>query len=289
MSQAYHPGCLSASIGRELDRANRKVAEYLQVGLTDCDWNCCGGAPAMAAGPELRTLTATLNLAQARSVSADRLVTGCTACLRHLEEARDRLQESDSPEGGVPAFWSASLEPDVRELEDRARGVEVLAAHELLLEAILGREPRPRVVRPLTGLSVAAYYGCRAFTDGAGRPRKGRWTRSLEEGLSHLGATVVPFGGRGECNGGYLTLSRSEIVEERTSLLIHEARSAGAQAMVVICALCHFNLSTRPLEDPLPLLYFSQAAGVALGIDPSDLKLGLLSPARRLLVRLGIL
>jgi heterodisulfide reductase subunit B len=262
-----------------MDWANRLVADRLSLGLVDLDWTCCGGVPATAAGPELRRQTATLNLAKTREAGSDTLVTGCAACVRHLELVARELAGAGS---------NADRDDIVRARQEKARGVTVRMAHEAILEALLGHEPRPEIARPLLGLKVAAYYGCRSFADDSGRPREGRWTRALEEGLEHRGATVVPFGGRGECNGGILTLSRSEIVEERTTLLTHEAREAGAEALVVVCPLCHLNLTTRPLDEPLPLLYFAQAAGIALGMAPGELGLTVTSPGRRLLKRVGL-
>lgn len=276
---AYHAGCLSQTLASDNDRAARAVAAHVGMELAPIDWTCSGGAAALTAGPELPRLTGTLNLSRAAEAGAQRLATGCTACLRHLESA---ARELDCPERGPDA------DPEIAAWESRARGVNARALHELLLEAVLAADPTPVPARSLRGVKLAAYYGCRTFQDGAGAPRGGRWGRAIEEGLEWAGATAVNWSGRGECNGGYLTLSRSDVVEERTSLILHEVREAGAEGLVITCGLCRFNLAHRPLDDGMPLLYVPQMLGVALGLDPGGLGLGALHPARRLLARHGV-
>jgi len=276
---AYHAGCLSQTLASDNDRAARAVATHVGVELAALDWSCCGGAAALTGGPEVPRLTGALNLSLAAESGAARVATGCTACVRHLESAsRDAAREDRA----------ADADPEVAAWQARAAGVGAGALHELLIEAVLGAEPRPAPTRPLRGVKLGAYYGCRAYADGAGAPRGGRWGRAIEEALEWAGATPVSWGGRGECNGGYLTLSRSDVVEERTSLILHEAREAGAQGLVITCGLCRFNLAHRPLDDGMPLLYVPQMLGVALGLAPGDLGLGMLHPARRLLAGHGV-
>lgn len=277
---AYHAGCLSGTLASDNDRAARAVAAKVGVELADIDWSCAGGAAAGTGGPEVPRLTGTLNLSKAAEVGAQRFATGCTACLRHVESAAQELCR--------PARLP-DPDPEVASWEERARGVTAGALHEVLIEAVLGAEPRPEPVRSFKGIKLAAYYGCRPFRDGAGAPRGGRWGRAIEEALSWAGAAPVQWSGRGECNGGYLTLSRSDVVEERTSLILHEAREAGAQGLVITCGLCRFNLMHRPMDDAMPLLYVPQMLGIALGVEPGELGLGALDPARRLLSRHGVL
>ena len=276
---AYHAGCLSGTLASDNDRAARAVAARVGVELAEIDWSCAGGAAALTGGPEVPRLAGTLNLSKAAEAGAQRLATGCTACLRHVESAAGELARPER----LP-----DADPEVADWERRAGGVGAGALHELLIEAVLGGAERAVPARPLKGVKLAAYYGCRAFRDGAGAPRGGRWGRAIEEALEWAGATAVAWSGRGECNGGYLTLSRSDVVEERTSLILHEAREAGAEGLVITCGMCRFNLTHRPMDDAMPLLYVPQMLGVALGIEPGELGLGAMHAGRRLLARHGV-
>jgi heterodisulfide reductase subunit B len=72
-----------------------------------------------------------------------------------------------------------------------------------------------------------------------------------------------------------------DIVSDMCTGLMESALSAGAEAIVVACPMCHANLDTRQeeiaarLDRPLamPILYFSQLIGYALGLGPKELGL----------------
>jgi heterodisulfide reductase subunit B len=62
--------------------------------------------------------------------------------------------------------------------------------------------------------------------------------------------------------------------------IVQSARSNGAKILAVSCPLCKYNLDasqkqgTAPSEPtPLPLVYFTQLLGLALGLDPERLEL----------------
>jgi len=58
--------------------------------------------------------------------------------------------------------------------------------------------------------------------------------------------------------------------------MLDNAREVGAEAIIVACPLCQVNLDTRQrqIEEKygrtynLPILYFTQLMGLALGLDP---------------------
>jgi heterodisulfide reductase subunit B len=85
---------------------------------------------------------------------------------------------------------------------------------------------------------------------------------------------VVDFSHKTECCGSYLTVSAAEATEELAYAILRSARSAGADALVTSCPLCQFNLDYRqgalhkhPGYLPMPVLYFTQLLGLALGLD----------------------
>ncbi|MGA2240386.1 MAG: hypothetical protein ABSG74_14370, partial [Candidatus Bathyarchaeia archaeon] len=59
------------------------------------------------------------------------------------------------------------------------------------------------------------------------------------------------------------------------------ARSHGAKLLTVSCPLCKYNLEASQKQDPaassssepLPVVYFTQLLGLALGVSPEDLRL----------------
>jgi heterodisulfide reductase subunit B len=51
-------------------------------------------------------------------------------------------------------------------------------------------------------------------------------------------------------------------------------RGAGARLIATVCPLCQFNVDSGQNEPglaPIPVLYFTQLAGIALGLEPGEL------------------
>jgi heterodisulfide reductase subunit B len=63
-----------------------------------------------------------------------------------------------------------------------------------------------------------------------------------------------------------------------TYTILSSARKNGAQLMVANCPLCQFNLDKQQVEmgrrragyEPIPVFYFAQLLGVALGLETDD-------------------
>jgi heterodisulfide reductase subunit B len=63
--------------------------------------------------------------------------------------------------------------------------------------------------------------------------------------------------------------------------ILRQARDRDADAIVTICPLCHLNLEAHQRlaskqegsELRTPIIYFSQAMGLALGLEPSAMRL----------------
>lgn len=253
---AFLSGCASASVGSTLDHATRIVSERLGLELKDFDWVCCGGSSAMMMGPAYPTLAGLENLSRARKAGEAQLGVECAGCIRHVEGARTQ------------ALTGKFRPRDAQEAEqaEEAKLVEVIPVWEKIARRVMELEGPHRP--GLCGLKVASYYGCRYGRGAGGRPAR---MGVLEEALRKLGAEVVEDFPRADCNGGMHTITRTELVEERTTLLVAQARQSGAELVAVLCPVCQVNLETRSLELPIPAPYFVQLVGLALGIPPVTL------------------
>ena len=71
--------------------------------------------------------------------------------------------------------------------------------------------------------------------------------------------------------------------------VIGSANEAGAEALVLSCPLCEYNLGSRQSEvvamgeslEEVPTLYFTQLLGIALGLEPDLYRLDLAGRAAR--------
>jgi heterodisulfide reductase subunit B len=76
-----------------------------------------------------------------------------------------------------------------------------------------------------------------------------------------------------------LTGTIEEVGLRLNYILLKEAKNRGADCLVTICPLCQFNLEVtqakiaKAFRDDvgMPVLYFSQVLGLALGIEKKDL------------------
>jgi heterodisulfide reductase subunit B len=96
----------------------------------------------------------------------------------------------------------------------------------------------------------------------------------MDELMTALGAEVVDWSYKTVCCGAAHSLTRPDIVINLSGNLISHAQAAGADVVVVACPLCHTNLDARQfqmdLEEPTPVLYFTQLMALALGLPEKD-------------------
>src|SRR5262249_26093201 len=148
--------------------------------------------------------------------------------------------------------------------------------HEDIGEARL----RELVVRPLAGLTVAAFYGCHitrpplryGFVDS-------RNNRALEQLAELLGCRPIDYSGRTECCGFHTAAHDERVAIKLTGQHILSAKRNGAQTMLTPCPLCHTVLDgfqreiARDIGQKLdmPVLHLPQLVGLALGLSPEQL------------------
>jgi heterodisulfide reductase subunit B len=135
-----------------------------------------------------------------------------------------------------------------------------------------------KVQKPLHGLKVVCYYGCLLTrppeVTGAEHPEN---PTDMDNLVESLGAEVLDWSYKTCCCGAALALSQPNIVLSLSGNLITHAREAGADLIAVACPLCHNNLDARQfqmkLDEPLPVLYFTQLMALALDLQPKYIAL----------------
>ena len=144
---------------------------------------------------------------------------------------------------------------------------------------------RAKVVKPLSGLKVALFYGCHSL-----RPEKDLHNRessvnpkSFETVVSALGATIVPFEKRLDCCGFHASYPAGKSVRKMSSQIVNNADQNGADVVVTPCPLCQMQLDIyqERYQDEnhsdvrKPIIHLSQLVGLALGLSVEELGLDL--------------
>ena len=202
-------------------------------------------------------------------------MTICNTCTLNLLDAHAAFVSDDEARAsGQCASWR-------RKASNTAAGPGSAISSGCCYEDIGEARLRELVVNPLTGLTVAAFYGCHitrpplryGFVDS-------RNNVALERLAEILGCRPIDYSGRTECCGFHTAAHDEKVAIKLTGQHILSAKTGGAQAMVTPCPLCHTVLDgfQREIEKDLgqeldmPVLHLPQLVGLALGLSPEELK-----------------
>ncbi len=266
MSYPYFPGCTLATKAKGFAASALASAQALGLELVELpQWNCCGATFPLATDDLLALVAPTRTLLSAQK-EGEELVTLCSICYNVLKRTSRFLQNEEEKRKRIEFFVEEEYGGKVRVLHFLG-----LLRDQVGFEALSGK-----VKRPLEGLKAAPYYGCLLLRPhremGLDDPEKPQVLGHL---LQSLGCQVVDFPYQVECCGSYLTVNSSQVATDLSYAILRSAQRCGAEAIVTSCPLCQFNLDYRqedmasehPDFTPMPILYFTQLLGLALGLD----------------------
>lgn len=271
MKYAYYPGCSLHSTANEYDLSTRAVCKALDIELEEIpDWNCCGATSAHSLSHELAIALPLRNLARAEEMGLD-VVAPCAACFSRLKCA-DTVAKTD------PERMHAISEKFGIHYSGKVNVFSLLQ----VISRYSAEEIKSHVKRRLSGLRIAAYYGCLLL-----RPPKVAGFDdpenpvSMDRILAALGAEVVEWPYKNECCGASLSISKSDIVIKLTRDILSMAKRAGANCISTACPLCQGNLDMRQPDIQkrygenyqMPIFYFTQLMGLAFGLWEGNLGL----------------
>jgi len=270
---AYYPGCSLEKTQRGYDESVREVFKALGQELVEIDdWNCCGATVYMSVTETVSLAVSARNLALAERMGLE-ILAPCSSCFTVLSKTNRILNEIPDmhrdinealAEGGLK-YGGAT----------RVRHPLDVLMNDIGIEAV-----RERVRRSLNGLKIAPYYGCQIV-----RPDKTFDDREnpilMDRMFRACGCDIVYFPMKVRCCGGMLMTTFEETALKLNKDLLHTALENGADAIVTTCPLCHFNLEAYQgrineaygTTFNMPILYFTQLLGIALGIPARSIGL----------------
>ena len=252
MTYSYFPGCTLKTKAKDLDHYARISAEALGFTL-----QCCGGVYPMAKNEIATKLSSIRALAKAKELGQP-LVTLCSACHNVIKQVNHDMQTDANIVLKANNYLKLS-EPYQGE-------TEVLHYLEVLRDKVGFDELKKKVVNPLKGKKIAAYYGCLLLRPGKTMQMDNPENpKILEDFIRAIGATPVLYPMRNECCGGYLTLDQKSVAESRSNKVMTSAAEHGAEMVITACPLCLYNLQKNSGSD-LPVVYFTELLAEALGL-----------------------
>ncbi len=271
---AYFPGCSLEKMALSYHKSSLETTSALGVELEELeDWNCCGATTYFHLDEILANTLVARNLAMAEKKGLD-FVAPCSACYKNAHFTNTYMKEDKD----LAEHINFALEADDLQLSGELNVHHLLDifADEIGAEAI-----KDKVTTPLEGLKIAPYYGCQIV-----RPRKNGENvedpQFFEEILTAMGADAVDFAYKTRCCGGSLLLTNRKAALNMIHLLLQNAKRSGAEVIATACPLCQVNLEAYQLQVneefgtdySIPVLYFTQLMGLALGIAPKKLGIG---------------
>jgi len=278
MSYLYYPGCSANATGKPYEESLLAVMKALEIPYDELKgWNCCGATAYMSIDELKAMALAARNLALAEMQGTKGhkqtvdLIAPCAACYLVLNKADHYRKEY----------------PHIREQIDAALGeidlhytgrVKVRHPLDVLVNDIGLDAIKKRVKKPLAGLKVACYYGCQIVRPYAEFDDQ-NYPHTMDDLLRALGAEPVDWALKTRCCGGSLSGTIEEVGLRLSYILLQEAKKAGADVLATACPLCQFNLECRQgwmnshYEKPadIPVTFFSQLVGLALGLGEKEL------------------
>lgn len=269
MRLLYYPGCTLKTSAKNLEKTASAIMEKLGHEMVEMkDWNCCGVVSSLTDDDLMHHLAPLRNLIHAEDEGEDKILTLCDMCSNTLKQTNLRVHEKPDDLETLNLFMDKE--------NDYKGTVKVLHLLEFLRDEVGFDVIKKNVKNPLKGINIMPYYGCMML-----RPREvaiddAEEPRILSDLLVALGANAIDNPFKIECCGSYNTIGEKEIVSKRAHRISTYALERGADAMVMSCPLCRYNVDVRGKEaeklfkgyKQIPVYYYTQLIAIALGLDP---------------------
>ena len=264
MKYSYFPGCTLRTKARDLDAYARVSARALGFELEEIDnWQCCGGVYPLGSDEIATKLSSVRALNEAKEKGQD-LVTLCSACHHVIKRVNDDMKNVEDIRTRANNYMKLE--------EPYAGETEVLHFLEVLRDRVGFDELKKKVVNPLKGKKIGAYYGCLLLRPGKimafDNPEN---PTIIEDFIRAIGATPVVYPYRNECCGGYISLKEKDMSKNLCNNIMDSAAGFGAEMLITACPLCLYNLN-KSGNGKLPVHYFTELLAEALGVKEEALQ-----------------
>jgi len=271
---AYYPGCTLKTNAKSFEDSTMATAENLGIELVEPErWNCCGTVHSLSTDDVMHHLAPVRNLLRveelrdAGEVDSRQIVTLCAMCYNTLKRSNAVFKTDSDRRNKI-------RDNMYKEEREYSGNVEVVHYLETLRE--MGWDKvKEAVVKPLTGLKVAPYYGCLLLRPrGTGIDDTDNPT-IMEDLLEALGAEPVGFAYSQKCCGSYNTVHMKGVVADLAYKILNQAEEEGAEMLITACPLCEYNLGPiqaevekkHPVFNSIPVVYFTQLMALAFGLE----------------------
>jgi len=266
-------GCTIPVRAQNYEMSAREVAKKLGINFVDVpEFSCCG-FPVKSSNEGSSLVIAARNIAIAAK-KGEKICTLCNACTSVLSEANKELSENKELRDNV----NEELKKVGLEFKP---GVEIKHFSRILYEDIGMEKIQKKIKKNLGKLKMSVHYGCHYLRpselyDGFDDPEN---PESLENLVAVTGVAVLDYKNKLECCGGAILGVEEDIALSMAKDKLDNVTENKVDALVTICPFCSimYEDNQRKIESKfnveykLPVLYYPQVLGLALGVEPKSL------------------
>jgi heterodisulfide reductase subunit B len=267
-------GCTVPVRALQYEISARKVAEKLGLPLLDIpEFSCCG-YPVKSVNRYAYLLMAARNLALAEKKGLS-ICALCSACYGSLTEANHEIQADEK--------LRKRINEDLYQwLGMRYEGrIRVNHFARILHEEVGENKIAELVKTDFSSLRLAPHYGCHYTKPTAiyGRAENPENPKSLDQLIRATGAQSITYEDKLACCGGAVLAIDEQVALAMARRKLEHVRAQQADALVLICPFCSimYESNQRKIEKAfgteykLPVLFYPQLLGLALGLEPDEL------------------
>lgn len=269
MEVGVYWGCMILTSQYAYEVSLRTVFPKFDVSIVDIAEVSCCGTPIKNVSQKAAIYLALRNLALAEETGVEDLLVPCNGCYLSFSEAIHRWNEDNNlrtaicnllMEEGLKFDGNIKLWHTIDFLHDKI-GVEKI---------------KNAVKRPLSNLKFVSHPGCHILrpssivnVDNPEKPEK------LDNLLRALGAKCVDYPEKLDCCGAGLLLSHSETALTIAGLKLKAIKNLIVDGLVVSCPSCKIMFDAKQEaigtivgeKFRIPVLYYTQLLGLALGLE----------------------
>jgi heterodisulfide reductase subunit B len=271
MEYTYYPGCSLEASGKGYDESLRFVFGALEQKLVELeDWNCCGATYYMSTKETTSLVISGRILALAEKYGHD-ILAPCSSCYTILYKTNHILKNNFIMKAKVD---QALKKDNLRyNLDLKVRHPLEVLVNDIGIDSIASKAKIS-----LDGIKIAPYYGCQIVRPDRGFDDKEN-PQMMDLLFAALGAENIYFPMKVRCCGGMLMTTYPEVALELNKKILESAYGNAADLVLTTCPLCQINLEAYQnkinkkfkTDFHLPILFFTQALGFALGGTSKEL------------------
>lgn len=289
MKIAVFWGCCIQANQYAYEMSLRETLPKFGVELVDLRETFCCGDPVKSMNEFAATFLAARILALTKLTGLENLLVPCNRCHFTISEAQDTIRRSPKIAGKVRELLK-------EEGLEYAADVKIWHTIDFFHGSVGLEKIKKAVTMPLKGLKIASHVGCQIirYSD-LGRVDEAENPKKFDELITALGAETVDYPEKLDCCGAALNRSHPDSALSLAGSKLKAVQSLNVGGMVVSCPDCQLMFDSKQKDAGttvgaklnVPVVYYTQLLGLALGIDRKKLGLHLnQSPAEELVAKI---